>query len=402
MHIRGWWTAILALTSIAHALPQPDALLDDAPDTHNATHLTKRDGPPQHNAEIYLGSISRPRKKRAKWGPPYTYDYDPSAGEGSLIYVIDSGFDIRHSEYKTLKHVPRWIMPKSWPRGWDDTLNDPTGHGTCVGSMIAGQKFGVAKNAELVIVKTAGAERIDKREYIDNYLEALEATADDIDAVLSNPGNGFNLGDIYINMSGSVKIGVFHRAWNSHDRDRLKSIMQRLNQKAMIFACTGNVRGIDFYGEFLGTLLGYPQLWYKELPNMRLVGMATQNGYRSKKTLNAPEGHLWAIAEDVLCANNKPSEPEIKKTGSSMASPQAVGLAAQLARLPNKPKGFPDPKSDFRGFVEQMEIQLYRDSWIRPESKGKTEGGHVMAVRLISNQFLNHCDDSDGCGCVIM
>jgi subtilisin family serine protease len=34
-----------------------------------------------------------------------------------------------------------------------DTLNDPVGHGSCVASKVAGPKFGVAKNANLVMFK---------------------------------------------------------------------------------------------------------------------------------------------------------------------------------------------------------------------------------------------------------
>jgi len=74
-----------------------------------------------------------------------TYEYDSSAGEGVTAYVIDTGVNIAHKEFEG-----RAEFGTNTAGGSDE---DGQGHGTHVAGTIAGRTFGVAKKASIVAVK---------------------------------------------------------------------------------------------------------------------------------------------------------------------------------------------------------------------------------------------------------
>ncbi|PKI85862.1 Sub8p [Malassezia vespertilionis] len=74
------------------------------------------------------------------------YVYESLGGEGVTAYVIDTGINVRHSQFGGRA---RW--GKTIPAG--DTDTDEHGHGTHCAGTIGAEKYGVAKKAELVAVK---------------------------------------------------------------------------------------------------------------------------------------------------------------------------------------------------------------------------------------------------------
>ncbi|OAA73034.1 serine protease prots [Akanthomyces lecanii RCEF 1005] len=80
------------------------------------------------------------RKPRAT-----TYNYDPSAGEGICAYVIDTGIDAAHPEFEG-----RAKSLKSFVDGQD---NDGNGHGTHISGTIGSKTYGVAKKVHIYGVK---------------------------------------------------------------------------------------------------------------------------------------------------------------------------------------------------------------------------------------------------------
>ncbi|EEP81307.1 conserved hypothetical protein [Uncinocarpus reesii 1704] len=94
----------------------------------------------QRNAPSWgLGRISSQRPGSRD------YHYDDSAGQGIVIYGVDTGIDIRHPDFGG-----RAI----WGTNTIDRDNrDGNGHGTHTAGTFAGNTFGVAKKATIVAVK---------------------------------------------------------------------------------------------------------------------------------------------------------------------------------------------------------------------------------------------------------
>ncbi|CAI7650120.1 unnamed protein product [Penicillium viridicatum] len=78
------------------------------------------------------------------------YTYDSTAGEGIVVYGVDTGIDIKHSDFGGRA---------KWGTNTVDTDNtDGNGHGTHTASTMVGSKFGVAKKATIVAVKVLGGD----------------------------------------------------------------------------------------------------------------------------------------------------------------------------------------------------------------------------------------------------
>jgi len=97
------------------------------------------------------------------------YAFDSMGGQGITVYVLDKGIYPNHpvsvtnyqesikltdlQEFTNMQGNLRWLFPSNIPRNHVDE----DGHGTCVASKVAGSTFGVAKRANLVIVKLPGS-----------------------------------------------------------------------------------------------------------------------------------------------------------------------------------------------------------------------------------------------------
>jgi len=78
------------------------------------------------------------------------YNYKDSAGSGTVVYVIDTGVLFTHTEFSG-----RAYSGPNFHTGTDDSTDD-NGHGTHCAGTIGGRTYGVAKNAQIVGIKTLG------------------------------------------------------------------------------------------------------------------------------------------------------------------------------------------------------------------------------------------------------
>ncbi|KAF2238164.1 subtilisin-like protein [Viridothelium virens] len=107
------------------------------------------------------------------------YLHDPSLGKGISVYVLDSGYNSDHEEFKNrpLNNIHPWSAPplhdneegvsEDWESGgseyatniywdeysWDDEEGYYKGHGNAVASIIGGASIGVAPRADLFIMR---------------------------------------------------------------------------------------------------------------------------------------------------------------------------------------------------------------------------------------------------------
>lgn len=119
------------------------------------------------------------------WGQ--TYQYDASAGKGITVYVMDTGASPENNEYKNMPGEKSWIYSGAIGAKHHDTdKDDKFGHGTCVLSKLAGPKYGVAKNVNIVVVKMQAERPKDGNGkaifaiYGATYLDAIRSVIDDI------------------------------------------------------------------------------------------------------------------------------------------------------------------------------------------------------------------------------
>ncbi|CCJ30039.1 unnamed protein product [Pneumocystis jirovecii] len=98
----------------------------------------------QKNAEWGLARVSH--KDMLNFSTFSEYDFDSSSGQGVTVYIIDTGINIEHSDFCGRA---KWGI--TIPQNTLDV--DDNGHGTHVAGIVAGSKYGVAKNAIVVAVK---------------------------------------------------------------------------------------------------------------------------------------------------------------------------------------------------------------------------------------------------------
>lgn len=120
----------------------------------------------ERNAPLHLIFISTPPTPLTPLlaRPPKRYfSYDPSAGEGVLVYHFDTDVDGMHNEITRTDlilgkdaHTSTLIVGTLYGAGADPQYQkDYNGFGTCRFSLVGGRRFGVAKKVNAVFVKVA-------------------------------------------------------------------------------------------------------------------------------------------------------------------------------------------------------------------------------------------------------
>ncbi|KAF2151491.1 subtilisin-like protein [Myriangium duriaei CBS 260.36] len=134
------YAAHLSPSTIAH-LRAHTAISSIEPDTLWTTgEMTE-----QPNAGYALALISHRSIVMPNWD---TYPHDTTAGEGTVAYVLDSGVHTGADDFSSRAKRGYNAVDPTKPDSGDDC-----GQGTHVAGLVAGERFGVAKKAELIAVK---------------------------------------------------------------------------------------------------------------------------------------------------------------------------------------------------------------------------------------------------------
>ena len=167
---------------IASDIPSPEC------PPENCSHR-KRDGSilMQQDARDELRVISQARGATLSELPGYAYD--SRGGRGITVYIIDTGINPDHivsltdyqqsirltrfQEFRNMYGSIRWL----YIPGRAHIEGDDNGHGTCVASKVASPTFGVAKSANIVVVRV---DLVDGKVQMSSVIAAWGVVARDI------------------------------------------------------------------------------------------------------------------------------------------------------------------------------------------------------------------------------
>lgn len=123
----------------------------------------------QHTPPWGLARISHREKQYTNGDTGDNYVFDQKAGDGTTIYLLDTGIRDSHAEF-----TGRVRWGKNFVSG--EGNDDRNGHGTHVAGTAAGAAVGVAKYAEIVPVKILDSQQ---RGRLSDFVKALEWVVSD-------------------------------------------------------------------------------------------------------------------------------------------------------------------------------------------------------------------------------
>lgn len=222
----------------------------------------------------------------------HNYTYDNSGGKGVDVYVIDSGINVAHSDFEGRA---RWGATFG---GFAD--EDSTGHGTHVAGTVAGKRFGVAKNADLI---------------------AVRVVSDAGGAVVSDAIAAVNW--VIQEVTRTRKPSVINISLWFYASDALDA--------ALAVAIDAGIHVVVSAGNFRVEAELYSPA---RMPQVITVGSTTINDTMSWYNNHGPTVNLLAPGENIISASHKePDGGYTSMTGTSMAAPHVAGLVAYMIAL---------------------------------------------------------------------
>ncbi|KAK2846342.1 hypothetical protein FQN49_005817, partial [Arthroderma sp. PD_2] len=287
----------------------PEIVDDIAIDTTNSSHV-RRAGDNirwQKDDDYDLAPVSQPPELDFYDLRPYYY-YDESQGEGTTIYVVDTGAEHTHDEFKNT-HFEKYIWPEPKSVPHEERDFNPKFHGTGVLSRAVGRTVGIARKASVVVVVKSNK---DGRSTIYNFIDALLKTYDDITEHHPN-------GKVVINLSSSLRKPK-DPDLDDMCRQLFTDLMTALTELEHVVVVTtagneGPDKEIDQYPQVLGGII----------PKLVVVGgvdfYTLENMYQT-----ADYVRVSAIANKIRVAIGSGSEIDEEGHGTSFGREKKCGM----------------------------------------------------------------------------
>ncbi|PHH75976.1 hypothetical protein CDD80_1907 [Ophiocordyceps camponoti-rufipedis] len=220
-------------------------------------------------------SLTKPKAER----PSGAEEAKLGTGEGSHVYVLDTGINAKHIEFGGRVSRGHCLSCNLWQRinkSWKDT----EGHGTAVASVVAGTTVGVAKKTNIIDVKVTCGGSL----------------------------NGLTLANGLKWIVADVK-----------KNKRQKRSVVHMSLGVLVVSSAGNE--------------GIPSQWRSPLskPGVIIVGAYRDSTRRELATSNYGRGvDILAPGFGILSADVEDDSDYIKETGTSFSAPFVSGLALTL------------------------------------------------------------------------
>ncbi|KAI9750268.1 MAG: hypothetical protein M4579_006532 [Chaenotheca gracillima] len=330
----------------------------------------------QANAPWELVDIShRPGQRQVQ----DQYVYNEIGGRGSTVYVLDSGANVHHRDYIKNGGSHDWLFPAGRPGTHYDQNKDDLdedGHGTCVLSKAAGGLYGVAKNANTVVVRWPRTEQ---------GLEAISST------VLVNALNV--IVDDVVRKRSIKNVLVLSFLLNT---SALPAALQHLylilfqsliNLGVILFVSSGNNAHLN------PQIDTFPATLALVLPIINVGAI----DYRGRTSDLSQGGQLLGISApgvNIACASSMGWGVRFR-SGTSFAAPMAAGLAAYLLSIPKYDHRLVNGGS-LANLPRRMAILMRELGYVRP---GGTERSIFNGVKWFddTDDDSSAADGYDSC-----
>lgn len=252
----------------------------------------------------------------------YGTQVDGGVGEGVTVYVVDSGININHQEFKGPNGRSRATYGYDFVDD-DEESRDCDGHGTHVASTAVGLQVGVAKGAKVVAVRILDCVGSG----------SISDTVAGLDWVAANA-----VKPAVVTLSLGIQVG----SWSRVLEEAVQSLIN--NHGITVVVASGN-SGVDACYVAPSNVPGAITVAASNIKSRTAEG-GTKKGdpedsYRWSNT--GPCIDLWAPGVDILaaCASQSRCREVTNSSytyasGTSMAAPQVAGVAAlALSRNPN-------------------------------------------------------------------
>ncbi|KAI8154509.1 hypothetical protein K4K49_002810 [Colletotrichum sp. SAR 10_70] len=347
------------------------------------------------------------------------YRYDPTLGQGTTIFIVDSGYNTGHQELaKGPRNVEAWYVGNDIvlkgnryykadqlvPDDTEDYHHDGParrGHGSGVACAAGGRSLGVASNANLYLVKYKGAAR-----QVSGRVSSIGATRASLKAALDH----INVkilerrlqGKSVVNFSFGLDpktAGLEGFAEYQADFDSFQKVME-MNGVVFVMAAGNSAsmgRGVNADGT----------LWFNSEPE----GKSATGNDQGTSAGAVGSVTVYAQSSGVTVCNGDPGDKTgtISQDGTSFASPAVAGLVAYFLGHPHYSQYFthnPSTSADYRSVGIRMKnfLQVYASFQRRPASELRSPNlapDHPMPEHVrVAYNLINGDKHDAQCECV--
>ncbi|KAL8673770.1 MAG: hypothetical protein Q9168_001831 [Polycauliona sp. 1 TL-2023] len=301
-----------------------------------------------------------------KLGNFENYVYQESGGRDVLVYISDTGANLANTEFteitggSNIARRVRWLFGQGGGAVDTDEVDlSPKGHGSCVLDKIGGYRYGVAKNANPVVVRAVRDNPL-------TYLDTVRKIDADYQAIYDrDPKNARAIVNLSWGWTKKSLEDYNPDAWINEMRRLLKGL---INNGATIVVPTGNALGATDVDK-------WPTLFAGEegddgIPELIVVGGIEvydfKNGKLWDRSQKAPYVDLYAPSYLINCVDGAGGmRNRLETTGTSFAAAQVSGMAAYFLGI----SGIRDKLRDDDGRTRSLNLKNHLISYAYARDK---------------------------------
>ncbi|KAK6523164.1 hypothetical protein TWF694_006059 [Orbilia ellipsospora] len=268
----------------------------------------------QNGAPWNLARISQPNRinnRAGMNGLNYYYTYEPPAGKGVDVYMLDTGINVRRRDFQGRAQM---IFSSFGP----NVMYDNHGHGTHTSGTVGSATYGVAKGVKLYGLKVLDAKN--------------SGQTNDLIAGLERALTSHNRRKSQSDFVGSV---ISMSVGNYPNNNALYNVLQRITNSGMHVS-------ISAMNDHRDACAVYPGAYERTLPIFN-VGATDINDERASFSNYGRCITIHGPGVQILSTNANNNVGSRVMSGTSMACPAVSGLiAVELAKNPQlrlDPKG---------------------------------------------------------------